>query len=254
MLSIKGPGGAMVCPADDDRPLVLVAGGVGITPLMSILRHSLNAAPVRPVTLFYSVRTEQDLAFGDELWLLARRHAQFRLVVAITGGTDRADLYPGRIDKALIVAMAPGITHSVSLVCGPPPMLEAVVAMLVEIGVPAAQIRKEVFELSVAATGKPRPPREADEAPSTSAACQLRFARSGREVRVRSGETLLEVAEACGAGIPSLCRAGVCGTCRTKVLTGEVQCDSQMLDEQERADGFVLACVTSIRSDCTVDA
>ena len=52
----------------------------------------------------------------------------------------------------------------------------------------------------------------------------------------------------------SLCRAGVCGTCRTQVLSGDVQCASQMLDEQDRQDGFVLACVTRIESDCTVDA
>ena len=82
----------------------------------------------------------------------------------------------------------------------------------------------------------------------------LRFERSGSATTVEANQTMLEAAEACGVAIPSLCRAGVCGTCRTQVLSGDVQCASQMLDEQDRQDGFVLACVTKIKSDCTIDA
>jgi ferredoxin-NADP reductase len=71
MLSVRPPGGAFVYPTGEDRPLVLIAGGVGITPLMSMLRHAIDAEPWRPVTLFYSVRTVEDIAFRDELrmWL-----------------------------------------------------------------------------------------------------------------------------------------------------------------------------------------
>jgi len=72
--------------------------------------------------------------------------------------------------------------------------------------------------------------------------------------KVAGSQTMLEAAEGCGAGIPSLCRAGVCGTCRTRVLSGDVRCNSAVLDEQDRLDGFVLACATEVQSDCTVDA
>jgi vanillate O-demethylase ferredoxin subunit len=73
-------------------------------------------------------------------------------------------------------------------------------------------------------------------------------------VQVSGSQTLLEGAESCGAAIPSLCRAGVCGTCRIRVLNGDVDCASHMLDDQDRVDGYVLACVSRVKSDCTIDA
>ena len=97
-------------------------------------------------------------------------------------------------------------------------------------------------------------PPPVDASPAQAVAHGLRFERSGSATTVEANQTMLEAAEACGVAIPSLCRAGVCGTCRTQVLSGDVQCASQMLDEQDRQDGFVLACVTKIKSDCTIDA
>jgi NADH oxidoreductase Hcr len=71
---------------------------------------------------------------------------------------------------------------------------------------------------------------------------------------VTTGQTLLEAAESCNADIPSLCRAGVCGTCRTRVVSGDTDCRSTTLPEQDIRDGYVLPCVTHVGSDCTVDA
>jgi ferredoxin len=79
-------------------------------------------------------------------------------------------------------------------------------------------------------------------------------ARSHAEVVVKSGQTLLEAAEEGGVSIDSLCRAGVCGTCRIQVTAGDVECDSTSLDAGERAEGYVLACVSTPQSDCTVNA
>jgi ferredoxin len=68
------------------------------------------------------------------------------------------------------------------------------------------------------------------------------------------GQTLLDVAESHGLDIPSLCRAGVCGTCRTRVVDGEVDCSSATLDAADREAGYVLACVASPRGDCAIEA
>jgi ferredoxin len=72
-------------------------------------------------------------------------------------------------------------------------------------------------------------------------------------VPVARGQTLLEAADASGLEIPSLCRAGVCGTCRTRVVEGDVRCEGGVLDEADRASGYVLACVASPRSDCVIE-
>ena len=252
MLSVRAPAGAFVYPAGEDRPLVLVAGGVGITPLMSMLRHAIDAEPTRPVTLLYSVRTVEDIAFRDELVLLNRRHAQCRVFFAITDGPAGPGLFPGRIDRELLTTMVPDVAHAICLLCGPPPILDSMKGLLASLGVPDAQIAHEVFQAAVAAGGAAAAP--APEVAQADASHQVRFDRSGLSTQIGSAQTMLEAAEGCRAEIPSLCRVGVCGTCRTRVLRGEVHCTSQVLDAQDREEGFVLPCVTHVLSDCTVDA
>jgi len=253
MVSVKAPAGAFVYPAGEDRPLVLIAGGVGITPLLSMLHHAVQHEPMRPITLFYSVRTEEDIAFHEELRLLDRRHPQFRPFIAITDGPAGSGHFPDRLNQEFLSAMVPDIGHALCLICGPKSMLASMKELLAAVGVPQPQIRFEVFDAAVAASaGPPRPDHVAEPGPA--GAHQLRFERSGRTTKIEGARTMLEAAESCGAPIPSLCRAGVCGTCRTRVLSGEVDCASQMLDDEERRDGFVLACVTRVNSDCRVDA
>jgi ferredoxin-NADP reductase len=210
---------------------------------------------MRPCTLFYSVRNVEDIAFRDEIALLERRFTNFRAFITVTDGSAASGHFSGRISEALVTAMAPDIAHAMCLLCGPQPMLDGLTEMLVRLGVPRAQIAFEVFQAAVAASARApsSAPVDAVAAPREGAH-EVRFTRSGLAAAVPAHQTMLEAAEGCGAGIPSLCRAGVCGTCRTRVLSGDVNCASQVLDEQDRHDGYVLACATEIRSDCTVDA
>ena len=255
MLSVRSPGGSFVYPTDDERPLVLLAGGVGITPLMSMLRHASVAEPTRPVTLFYSVRRVDDIAFSDELALLARRSEHIRVFIAVSEGIPGPGHFPGHISESLVTTMVPDLLHGVCMICGPQPMMDAMTAMLAGAGVPKPQIRFEAFQAAVAAST-----RAGASVPVTAGTAvedevhYLTFERSGQRTPVDGSRSLLEAAEGCGADIPSLCRAGVCGTCRTRVISGQTECTSSMLDERDKAAGYVLACVTHIISDCTVDA
>ena len=255
-LAIRPPAGKFVYPANEDRPIVLIAGGVGITPLMCMLRHALDSEPMRPCTLFYSVRKAEDIAFRDEIALLERRFVHFRAFIAVTDGAAGGGCFPGRITAALVTAMAPDIAHATCLMCGPQPMLEAMTDLLISIGVPRGQISFEIFQAAVAASTAPVGTTASAPCPEPAAdsAHEARFERSRVAARVQGNQTLLDAAEGCGAAIPSLCRAGVCGTCRTRVLRGDVRCDSSVLDDQDRQDGFVLACATRVHSDCAVDA
>ncbi len=270
MLSIKSPAGAFRYPSGDDRPIVLLAGGVGITPLMSMLRHAIATEPSRAVTLVYSAHTEDDLAFRDELAAAARRHPQLRVFLAASSGSADAHVYPGRIDEGLLRAAAPEVAHSIVFVCGPEPMIDGMQTLLMSLGVPAGQIRREVFQAamavsqSVAATdsdgasapassGVPDRRAAGAKAGTRSVEHRMACARTGAVVAIRPGRTLLEAAEEGGVPIESLCKAGVCGTCRVQVTAGEVACESRTLDADDERQGFVLACVTTAGSDCTVD-
>ena len=82
----------------------------------------------------------------------------------------------------------------------------------------------------------------------------MNCSKTGRTVPIEAGQTLLEAAEAGGVPIEFVCRAGICGTCRTRIIDGDVECTSDALSASERASGIVLACVSRARSNCTVDA
>jgi len=253
MLSVRAPAGAFVYPGGDDRPLVLLAGGIGITPLMSMLRHALLNEPTRPVALLYSARELADFAFRDELLTLARRHDDLRLVFAATRGEAPPDVHRGRIDATLLSSAVPDLQHAISMICGPQAMIDDLTATLHGLGVAADQVRSERFEAAVAASaGRPAAAVD-DDAGDGREAFQMRERRSARAVPVARGQTLLDAADAHGLDIPSLCRAGVCGTCRTRVIEGDVRCDGGVLDDADRESGYVLACLASPRSDCVIE-
>lgn len=253
LLSVRAPAGAFVYPGADDRPLALFGGGIGITPLMSMLRHALLTEPTRPVTLLYSAKELAEFAFRDELLMLARRHDQLQIGFAATRGVAPPDVYAGRIDDRLIATMVPDVRHAVSMICGPQGMIDGLTATLRAMGVPADQVRSERFEAAVAASAGRAATGADAAAPVTGEAFQIRERRSARAVPASRGQTLLDAADAHGLEIPSLCRAGVCGTCRTRVVEGDVACDGGILDADDRAAGYVLACVASPRSHCVIE-
>ena len=261
-LAIKGPNGHFIYPGRDDRPVVFLAGGVGITPLMSMLRHGVAAEPTRPVTLFYSVKTERDVAFRRELEWIVERHPQARVVVVNSQGPFPIGHFTGHINEVLIRKIVPEITSPIFMICGPGRMMDAMKELLGSLGVPPPQIRFEAFEAAIAmakdeprAAPKPSPVlRHPTAAASSTGAPSLTLQQTGVTVQVPRDQSLLEVAEMAGASIPSSCRAGVCMTCRTRLLEGEVSCDSDSLDEEDRASGYILPCVSWAKGDCALDA
>lgn len=250
---VHAPAGKFTYPSGDLRPLLLLAGGIGITPVLSMLRHAVLTEPARPVTLLYSAKTEEDLAFRDEIAAIARAHPQVRVVFAVTRGAAGPHIFPGRIDDALIQATVPRPADAIACICGPQPMIDGLNGILRQLGVPAGQIRSEAFEpAAAAAAGLPRAAPSA--AAGSRAPHRVTCARSATTLDVAPHQTLLEAAEAGGVGIESLCRAGVCGTCRTRVLSGDVDCASGLIDAVDRDEGYVLACVSHARGDCTIEA
>jgi ferredoxin-NADP reductase len=253
-LTIRGPSGRFVYPEDDERPVVLLGGGVGATPLMSMLRHATASDPGRSVIFLLSVRTEQDVLFRDELATIARRHPQVRIVVGITRDCRHPGFYPGRIDEKLIGQTVSDPAHALFYMCGPLPMIASMKEILARLGVPGTQMRAEAFE---AATAKAEALQSAPRAPAGAGgrrSFHLALSRSGRATEVAATQTLLEAAEAAGAEIPNSCRGGTCRTCVTRLVRGNVHCESEMLEPQEREEGFVLPCVSFARSDCEIEA
>ena len=249
---VRPPAGVFTYPSGDDRPLLLLAGGIGITPLLSMLRHAVTTEPSRPVTLLYSTQTEDGLAYRDEIDAIARRHPQVRVVYAVTRAKTDNGVYPGRIDDVLMQAAMPNVRDAIALICGPQKMIDAMHGHLERLGLPKSQVRSERFEAAVAAVGADH----AEDAPATASSGsghRIHCARTGSAIVAAAGQTLLEAVEAGGWAIDSLCRSGVCGTCRTRVVRGDVHCETSALDSDDRQQGYVLACVARVQGDCTIE-
>jgi ferredoxin len=148
----------------------------------------------------------------------------------------RREILEREVDKPL---------ESTFFLCGPPPFMQHAKALLAEMEVDPASILQESFGAAIAAN---LPPVIAD-------AYQVSFARSQSTFKISPSENLLESAEKNGVLLPSGCRQGVCGTCATRLLAGDVQMRShQALDEEQRSQGYILPCVSRVNSNVTLDA
>lgn len=241
MLEVNGPGGAFVYP-EGDQPIVLLAGGIGITPLLGMLRHGLACEPSRPLALILSAKTVDHVPFLDELRLLERRHPRFRLAITLSAGSAGEPYFSGRIDRRTIERVAGDPRACVYMICGPLPMIDEMRRLLEALAVPAEQVHFEKFEAA------------ASLAASSSVRVRLTLQKSGRTVTAAEGQTVLEAAESAGIALPSLCRVGVCATCRCRLISGSVEGDFDAIDPSEQASGFILACVARPLTDCVIDA
>lgn len=256
VLQVKAPSGHFYMDADPTVPAVLVAGGIGITPMMSMLRWCLAHLPERDVCLYYGLRQGKEHAFKAQLEALAVAHPRFKLHVvysrpAATDVQGRDYQHLGHVDLALLQQTLPHGRHKF-FICGPAAMMESQVPALAEWGVPAADVHFEAFgPASVRQAGR------ATQAPGAAAtpavALEVRFKRSGRTL-VWDGldANLLEFAERHGVDVDFGCRSGSCGSCETRQLGGTV--DYAQRPDHDTAPGHCLLCVGRPTSDLVLEA
>jgi ferredoxin-NADP reductase/DMSO/TMAO reductase YedYZ heme-binding membrane subunit len=243
-LHVSAPAGRFVFAGHEANRVVLVAGGVGITPMMSIIRSLTSRAWTGQIHLFYSVRTQSDVIFGDELARLAAAHANLELHVIHSSES-------GHLTRAMIDAALPDLRRGPILVCGPAPMMTAMRALFVGMGVPDGDILEEAFVSPGAPGASTSEPTEL----VGDGIKQVQFTRAKKSVELPGGLTVLEAAEDCGVAIPYECRSGICGQCKTKLVAGRVVMASQdALTAADKANGLVLACQAQPVGDVVVDA
>jgi tetrachlorobenzoquinone reductase len=197
---------------------VLIAGGIGVTPIVSMVARLRSLA--RPWELHYAVRRRGEAAFLDEL-LAGDGHV--RLHVDEEQGS--------MIDVAAIVRAAPEEAHLYC--CGPTPMLEAFAAAAASR--PAERVHLEYFSSAVA--------------PAVESGFIVELARSKVRVEVPPGQTILEALRARGLEVQSSCEQGICGSCETRVLAGEPDHRDMLLSDEEKATNQVMMiCCSGSRS------
>jgi len=250
-LEVMTPEGRFFVPLDPTatRHYLGIAGGSGITPILSIMKAVLGAEPKSRFTLIYGNRRQRSTMFAEELEDLKNRYLS-RLVLHMVFSQEATDLplYNGRIDRAKIgeflgtLVDPRGIDHA--FVCGPHGVNDEAEAALLAAGLAPERIHVERFGIpDESGPGKRavQPPREGDAADA-----RVTIVRDGiaREIEFHAEQgNILDAAAAAGLEVPFSCKSGVCCTCRAKLLEGEVRMERNFaLEKHEVAAGFVLTC------------
>src|SRR5260370_849518 len=231
-----GPFGRFCLDESKHHNVVLLAAGSGITPMMAMLAYMDDLCLETTVTLLYCVRTRGDILFESELERLRSRLKNFQYHVLLSKPHAEWSGPRGHISREFIEHTVKDLVSPDFFLCGPPAFMAASRTILTGLGVTPERIRQESFGGT--------PPKNSLQGLVAQTGVVVEFVRSGKSCEVRNGQTLLEAAEEQGVAIPSSCRQGQCGTCKTKLLEGDVRMDAEEgLDPESRAQGFVLTCV-----------
>lgn len=242
-----------------DRPAakyLFLSGGSGITPLMSMARTLEDLAVERDVVFVHAARTPVDIVFRAELEAMARS-AGFRLafVCETAGGEPHWAGFTGRLSLPMLRLIAPDLTERDVYVCGPAPFMAAGRAMTAEAGLDPARYHQESFDFAeLSATGAAEEVAAAPPAEAAAAGFRVEFAKSGRVTTCAPETTILAAGSAAGLRLPSSCSRGLCGTCKSRLVSGTVDMKhGGGIRQREIDQGMILLCCSRPLSDVVIE-
>lgn len=272
LIEVAAPFGAFTFRGQEADSVVLIGGGVGITPLMAAIRYLFDTAWPGDIFLVYGVQTTEHFIFRDELEYLQRRMPNLHVIATMARAAGTAWMGPqGHVTKELLTQSVPDLVKRRVHLCGPPGMMGAMKKLLADVGVPSEQVKTEAFGPARGAVPPPgvtqvlstqqeaapaAPAGPADAAPAIGpATATIRFAKSDKMVPLPPDRTVLEVAESVAVPIDYACRIGICGTCKTQLLDGKVTMEVEdALTPEDKARNIILACQAKSVGNLVVEA
>jgi ring-1,2-phenylacetyl-CoA epoxidase subunit PaaE len=240
------------------RNYVGFAGGSGITPILSLLKTALSVEPDSRFTLLYGNRASNTIMFLEELADLKNRFmGRLEIYHFLEDEDEEVELFNGRLDQAKIAdilsSLADPNTIDAAFICGPGPMMDAAEAALLSAGVARDHILIERFTVGRMTEEQAARVRVLEQ---EAAGRIIQLTLEGRRSRLAfdaAKGSILENARAAGLPAPFACKAGVCATCRAKLISGKVEMKANYgLSDEEVAQGYVLTCQAVPMSDDVV--
>ena len=270
LIEVTAPFGAFTFRGKEADSVVLIGGGVGITPLMAAIRYLFDTAWRGDIFLVYGVQTTEHFIFRDELEYLQRRMPNLHVIATMARAEGTSWMGPqGHVTKELLSQSVPDIQKRRVHLCGPPGMMEAMKKILATVGVPSDQVKTEAFGPARGAvpppgvtqvlSAEPAAPAAAGAPPAAPAlgpaTATIRFAKANKIAALPPDKSVLEVAESNGVSIDYACRVGVCGTCKTKLLEGQVTMEVEdALTPEDKTQNIILACQAKSVGNLVVEA
>ncbi|MGV8917213.1 MAG: pyridoxamine 5'-phosphate oxidase family protein [Pseudomonas sp.] len=250
LVETRAPQGHFTVVADEPRPLVLLAAGVGVTPLLSMLREVIyegkRTRRTRPTWFIQSARSKAELGFRDEVFELATRGGEDIKVLRMISQPEpharegEGFELAGRIDLELLKALLPFNDYDFYL-CGPSTFTQALYDGLRTLRIHDDRIHAETFGPSTLKRDLETSVPAVEQVAAASESVKVLFSVSAKEARWEPGSgTLLELAEGRGLSPQFSCRGGSCGVCKTRLTSGQVHYLNRPADPL--ADGEVLIC------------
>jgi ferredoxin-NADP reductase/DMSO/TMAO reductase YedYZ heme-binding membrane subunit len=248
IIPVAAAAGRFTFTGSEAESIALLAGGVGITPLMSILRYLTDQNWAGQIYLIFCCKTEKDIIFREEIQSLQRRFPNFHPTITLTRADGANWSGPvGRLSADLLARQIPNLTDIPFYLCGPAEMLMSTRELLRQLAVPESHIHTESFGARRSDTHS--------AASANGATFAVTFSRSNKTARIDPARPILELADELEVGVESECRSGICGTCKCQLLSGSVQMETQeALDNSDRRNNIILLCQARALEDVTVNA
>ncbi|NQY63715.1 MAG: hybrid-cluster NAD(P)-dependent oxidoreductase [Alteromonadaceae bacterium] len=258
-LAVHGPTGIFNCIDITGDKVLMLSGGVGITPVMSMARWWFDTNTDVDIVFVHSARTPRDIIYRRELEYMDARIDNFNLnlICEHYGNGESWSGYSGFLDQLKLNIIAPDFMDRIVYCCGPTPYMTAVKRILTDAGFNMANYYEESFGA---------PPEEdridAEQQASDTAnlevnsddLLQVEFCKTGKSVKVKPGLTVHAAAAQLGLHIPKACGMGICGTCKVKKISGDVKMSHNggITDDDVDA-GYILSCCSIPQGDVSVE-
>ncbi len=257
----RTPSGHFHLPENIPKRVLLLSAGSGITPMLSMLRFMTKQQINNQIIFFHSARSEQDLIAKDEIDRLAKQHGNCQVVYTLTQQVKpQWQGYQGHLSQQMLTNIEDLLLHDV-YVCGPEGFRQTAQQHLRQLGLSKQKYHYETFGAKITIAPAASPKSEVATAKSANKKLTIYFEKWQKTYQIprlnnqasSTAKTLLEHGEDAGLILPYSCQAGMCGSCKAKLVSGEVvQSATEGLTIKEQQEGYVLCCSSIAKSDVVI--